>query len=199
EFKGINIMQPGYIEAVGFDPSGEELVRHRIETVDEVVQIRLTSVTGPEGLRADGSDVAFIDVEVVDAYGRAHPLDYGRIDFSIEGPAVFLGGYNSGTKGLQHEPTYVFAENGVNRVFIRSTREAGPITITASRPGLEPVSVVIASVPFAADANGLTTVMPQVLTEDVGPTIVRSPQLSPGTPVSNTFVVDFDQVKIVKE
>ena len=70
EFRGINIMQPGYIEAVGFGPSGEELVRHRIETVDEVVQIRLTPVTGPEGLWADGSDVAFIDVEVVDAYGR---------------------------------------------------------------------------------------------------------------------------------
>ncbi|MFY9203662.1 MAG: beta-galactosidase, partial [Limnochordia bacterium] len=137
--------------------------------VDEVVEIRLTAVTGPEGLRADGSDVAFIDVEMVDACGRVHPLDFGRIDFTIEGPGEFLGGYNSGVKDLRHEPTYVYAECGVNRVFVRSTREAGPITVTAYRPGLEPVSVVIESVPFAADENGLTTVMPQALTWGVEP------------------------------
>lgn len=169
EFPGINIMQPGYIEAVGYDAAGREAARHRIETVDEVVEIRLTAVTGPEGLRADGSDVAFIDVEMVDACGRVHPLDFGRIDFTIEGPGEFLGGYNSGVKDLRHEPTYVYAECGVNRVFVRSTREAGPITVTAYRPGLEPVSVVIESVPFAADENGLTTVMPQALTWGVEP------------------------------
>lgn len=48
-------------------------------------------------------------------------------------------------------------------------QEAGPITVTAYRPGLEPVSVVIESVPFAADENGLTTVMPQALTWGVEP------------------------------
>ena len=198
EFPGINIMQPGYIEAVGYDASGQELVRQRIKTVDQVVKIRLTPVTGPEGLRADGSDIAYIDVEMVDAYGRVHPLDYGRIDFTIEGPAVFLGGYNSGVKDIKHEPTYVYAENGVNRVFIRSTREAGPITITASRPGLEPVSVVIESVPFAVDANGLTTVMPQVLTRKAGPKIVQQPDLPSRTPLSNQLIIDFDKARIVE-
>lgn len=199
EFPGINIMQPGYIEAVGYSASGEELVRHKLETVDEVVRIRLTPVTGPDGLRADGSDIAFIDVEVVDAYGRVHPLDYERIDFTIEGPAVFLGGYNSGVKDLRHEPTYVYAENGSNRVFIRSTREAGPITITATRPGLPPAAVVIESIPFEVDENGLTTVMPQVLTREVGPRPVPPQALPPWTQLSNQFVIDFNKVRIVED
>lgn len=198
EFRGINIMQPGYIEAVGYNATGEELVRHKIETVDEVVRMRLTPVTGPDGLRADGSDIAFIDVEVVDAYGRVHPLDYERIDFTIAGPAVFLGGYNSGVKDLRHETTYVYAENGTNRVFIRSTREAGLITITASRPGLQPVSVVIESLPFPADEHGLTTEMPQVLTREVGIRPVPPAALPAWTPLSNQFVIDFDQVRVVE-
>ena len=199
EFPGINIMQPGYIEAIGYSPFGEELVRHRIETVDDVVGIRLTPITGPDGLRADGSDIAFVDVEVVDAYGRVHPLDYERIDFEIKGPAVFLGGYNSGVKDLRHEPTYVYAENGNNRVFIRSTREAGPITITATRPGLQSVSVVIESVPFPVDDGGLTKVMPQILTPEIGPKPVPPAALPPWTPLADEFIVDFNNVRLVEE
>lgn len=193
EFPGIDIMQPGYIEAVGYSLFGGELVRHKIETVDDVVGIRLTPMTGPDGLRADGSDIAFIDVEVVDAYGRVHPLDYERIDFEIQGPAVFLGGYNSGVKDLRHDPTYVYAENGTNRVFIRSTREAGPIKITAKRPGLRPVSVVIESVPFEVDKSGLTRVMPQELSRDVGPKPVLAAALPPWTPLAADFPVQFDK------
>ncbi len=161
KFPGINIMQPGYIEAVGYDAAGKELCRHKIETVGEVAAIRLTPVTGPEGLRADGADIAFVDVEVVDAKGRVHPLDYERIDFEITGPATFLGGYNSGIKDLNHDPSYVYAECGTNRVFVRSTREPGSITITAKRSGLKPVSVTIESTAFDIDASGLTEVMPQ--------------------------------------
>ncbi len=199
-FPGINIMQPGYIEAIGYSPFGEELVRHKIETVDSVVGIRLTPVTGPDGLRADGSDIAFIDVEVIDAYGRVHPLDYDRIDFTIEGPAVFLGGYNSGVENLRREITTVYAENGTNRVFVRSLREAGEIKITATRPGLQPVSVVIESVPFQVDENGLTTIMPQILTREVGIRPVPVAALPPGTVLATEFIVDFDHnVRIVTE
>lgn len=165
QFPGINIMQPGWIEAVGYDAEGKEAARHRIETVDEPVEIRLTPVTGPKGLQADGADIAFIDVEVVDAKGRVHPLDYERIDFEVSGPAVFLGGYNSGIKDLNHDVHYVYAECGTNRVFLRSTREAGKITVTAKRPGLKPAAVTIESQPFLVDDSGLTTIMPQVHSE----------------------------------
>jgi len=165
KFPGINIMQPGYIEAVGYDAQGKAVASHKIETVGEVTEIRLTPVTGPEGLRADGADIAFIDVEVVDAQGRVYPLDYERIDFEITGPATFLGGYNSGIKDLGHDVDYVYAECGTNRVFLRAAREAGPITVTATRPGLPPASVTIYSKPFPVDASGLTRLMPQVYSE----------------------------------
>ncbi|MDI9418813.1 MAG: glycoside hydrolase family 2 TIM barrel-domain containing protein [Bacillota bacterium] len=160
-FPGVNIMQPGCIEAVGYDADGKVVARHRVETVGEVAAIRLRPAAGPNGLMADGADIAFVDVEVVDAQGRVVPLDFERIDFEVTGPAVFLGGYNSGIKDLNHDPGYVYAECGLNRVFLRATREAGPITITARRKGLAPASVTITSKPFPADAGGLSAVMPQ--------------------------------------
>jgi beta-galactosidase len=44
-----------------------------IRTAGAPVALRLTPITGPGGLQADGSDVAFIDVEAVDATGRTLP------------------------------------------------------------------------------------------------------------------------------
>lgn len=163
KFEGINIMQPGYIEAIGYNEKGEKLVNHKIETVGEVEGIRLTPITGPEGLRADGSDIAFIDIELVDRVGRVYPLDYDRIDFEISGPAVIKGGYNSGIKNLRHRNNYVFAECGRNRLFIKSTREAGPITVKVKRSGIRSASITIESKPFIIEKNGLTKVMPQVI------------------------------------
>lgn len=161
EFPGINIMEHGYIEAIAYGEEGRPAAKHRIETAGEPARIRLTPVTGPEGLRADGSDVAFFDVEVVDEQGRVCPLDFDRIDFETDGPAVFLGGYNSGVKDLKHDKSYVYGECGTNRVFIRSTRNPGTVTVTAIREGMEKASVSVDAVPVDVDSNGLSTVSQQ--------------------------------------
>ncbi|MBQ9600332.1 MAG: DUF4982 domain-containing protein, partial [Clostridia bacterium] len=157
-FPDIDITEQGYIEAVGYG-GGKELVRQRIDTALETAQIRLTPVTGPEGWLADGEDIAYVDVEVMDENGNVCPLDYDRIDFEVSGNAVMLGGYNSGIKDLNHSNNYVYAECGTNRIFLRSTREAGDITITAKRAGLQNTTIKLTTKEFKAE-NGLTTVMP---------------------------------------
>ena len=101
-----------------------------IETVGEPAVLRLTLHTGEEGLQADDADVAYIDVEVTDDQGRICPLADNKITFHTEGEAVFLNGYNSGEfKGSDRDDSmihkdYVYAECGVNRVFLRSTKKA---------------------------------------------------------------------------
>lgn len=159
-FDGIDITKHGYIEAVSHDAQGKELARHRIDTVGTPAAIILTPVTGPEGFLADGSDVAYVDVEVVDEQGRICPLDYDRIDFEVSGPAVMLGGYNSGVKDINHSNNYCYAECGVNRIFLRSQRTAGTVTVTARRAGMQSVTITIDTKAFAAE-NGLSAEMPQ--------------------------------------
>ena len=108
--------------------------------------IRLTPMTGPQGLRADGQDVAVIDFEVVDARGERCPTDYGRVDFTISGPGMWRGGYNSGIIDSTNN-LYLNTECGINRVFIRSTLSPGAIALTSNRPGLRSATVNITSKP----------------------------------------------------
>jgi beta-galactosidase len=115
-----------------------------IETAGEAKKIKLTPHVSPTGLQADGSDVAFFDVEVVDAQGRRCPTDEARVDFKLEGPAIWRGGYNSG-KINSINNLWLDTECGINRVAIRATQTAGEITLTATRAGLEPAAAKLLS------------------------------------------------------
>ncbi len=135
--------EPGKISAVA--RSNDKIVAQAgIETAGEAKKIVLTPHVSPNGFQPTGSDVAFFDVEVVDANGRRCPTDEARVDFALAGPAIWRGGYNSG-KINSINNTFLDTECGINRVAIRSTQTAGTITLTATRAGLEPAKVVIES------------------------------------------------------
>jgi beta-galactosidase len=148
---------PGTLTAVARN-DGKEVARHELATAGPAKRIMLTPIVGPGGLLADGGDVALVDVEVVDDHGRRCPTDDARIDFTIAGPAVWRGGYNSGRIGSTNN-LYLNTECGINRVAIRSTLQKGPITITATREGLEKGTVRLESKPIALK-DGLTTEQP---------------------------------------
>ncbi|MCH5210074.1 MAG: beta galactosidase jelly roll domain-containing protein [Oscillospiraceae bacterium] len=189
-FPDIDVTENGYIEAVAYG-GGKELVRQRIDTAGEPAKIRLTPVTGPEGWLADGADIAYVDVEVVDENGNICPLDYDRIDFEVSGPAVMLGGYNSGVKDLNHSNNYVYAECGTNRIFLRATRNAGEITITAKRAGLQNTTIKLGTTAFNAD-NGLTTVMPKTRAQGLSPEPPKAESaVMPMLKLAKTFKVNF--------
>jgi beta-galactosidase len=80
------------------------------------------------------------------------------VDFTVDGPAVWRGGFNSRRLNSTNN-LYLSTECGINRVAIRSTLTPGTITLTATRPGLAPASVQI---PSAATeiAGGLETHLP---------------------------------------
>ena len=129
-------------------------------TIGEPVAIKLTPIAGPKGWRADGSDIALIDVEVVDKDGQRCPLDKGRIDFTISGPAIWRGGYNSGKENTTNN-LYLDTECGINRVAVRSLLKAGKVVVTAKRKGLKPAKIELASKEVLVN-DGLTTEMSQV-------------------------------------
>jgi beta-galactosidase len=145
---------PGTIEARGA-VNGDIVATDQIRTAGEPARIKLTVHAGPGGLQADGSDVVFVDFEVVDANGLQCPTDEARVNFNLSGPAIWRGGYDSGiTNSVNH--LYLDTECGINRVAIRSTLHSGKITLTASRPGLDSAMVHIPS--HAVDVeNGLLT------------------------------------------
>jgi hypothetical protein len=127
--------------------------------------------TGPGGLHADGSDLALVDVEVVDKSGSRVPIALNMIHFALTGPAEWRGGIAQGTAkpepinaapadthGLAATPVTPFlhydnyilsrdlpVEGGINRVSIRSTERPGGITLTARAEGLTPAHLTLVS------------------------------------------------------
>jgi beta-galactosidase len=147
--------EPGVIKAVA-TAEGKVVAQHEIQTAGPAKAIKLTPYIGPNGLQANGSDVAFFDVEVVDAQGRRCPTDEARVDFKVDGPVIWRGGYNSGiVKSVNN--LYLSTECGINRVAIRSTLTPGAITLTATREGLEAGVARLQSKPVKVE-NGLLPV-----------------------------------------
>jgi beta-galactosidase len=142
---------PGVIKAVA-TKGGRIVAQHEMQTAGEAKAIKLTLRTGPEGLQADGSDVALIDFEVVDAQGRRCPTDEARVDFTVTGPAVWRGGFNAAKLNTTNN-LFLDTECGINRVAVRSTLTPGTITVTATRPGLAPATVKIEAKPVAIRAG----------------------------------------------
>jgi len=135
--------EPGVIKAVGYKDA-KAVATHELKTAGAPSAIELTLHTSPDGLHADGQDVALMDVEVVDANGMRCPTDDARVNFTCTGPAIWRGGYNSGKTNSTNN-LYLNTECGINRVAVRSTLSAGAITVTASRDGLKTATVAFDS------------------------------------------------------
>ena len=149
--------EPGEVKAVAY-AAGKSVATQIKRTVGAAVALRLTPIMGPGGLRADGSDVALIDVEAVDARGARCPTFQQRVDFELDGPGVWRGGYNSGKINSINNP-YLELECGINRVAVRVGRTAGRITVRAKCSGLQPADVTIESKPVQME-NGFVAALP---------------------------------------
>ncbi len=148
---------PGTLKAVA-TRGGQVVAQQELKTAGEPKAIKLTVHTGPQGLQADGADVALIDFEVVDAQGNRCPTDEARVDFAVDGPVIWRGGFCSDKLDTTNN-LYLDTECGINRVAIRSTLTPGTITLTATRAGLTSATVQIPSQPVDIK-DGLSTAMP---------------------------------------
>ena len=92
--------EEGKIEAVAYT-GGQKTSRYCIETAGKPDHIKLTSIQNPEGFKADGADMALIQVEVVDKQGRRCPLDNRTIHFNYQGEMEWLGGLATPNEEMQ--------------------------------------------------------------------------------------------------
>jgi beta-galactosidase len=163
--------EPGELKAIGYDAAGKRVCETVLATAGTPVALRLTPITSPTGFKADGADLALVQVEVVDAKGRRNPVALDTVHFDLQGPAEWRGGIAQGPNN------YVLArtlpvEGGVNRVILRSATEPGKIVLRASADGLKPAELVLRTQPVAVQ-GGLSLHMPDEglpLHLDRGPT-----------------------------
>lgn len=179
--------EPGQLKAVGYDASLSVLANDVKQTVGRPVAVKLTSVTSPAGLWADGADIALFDVEVVDVDGKRCPSAFHDINFKLQGPATWMGGIAQ-APGNGILSTVLPVECGVNRVMVRTGLKAGKITLSATASGLHAATATVVSKPVKS-ANGLSEFFPS---QSLPSYLARG-----ATPVTPSFVPSRTSVPIV--
>ena len=159
KFKDVK-WEAGELEAISYDEKGVIVSKTKKETAGKAAKITLKLMTAPDGLKADGADLALVEIEVVDKAGRRCPLDNSMIDFELIGNAEWRGGIAHGKEGNYVLEKRLPMECGINRILIRSTKKAGKIKLIAraadDKSGLQSASLDFSSIKFE-NIDGLST------------------------------------------
>ena len=143
EFKAIfsTPFTSGTLKAVGI--RGDRAVAESIlTTVGKPVRLRLTADRAV--VQADGQDLSFITVEALDAEGRFQPNADQEVQFAISGPgAIAAVGNGDGEDSASYQSDRRKLFQGRALVVVRTSRQSGAITVTATTHGLSDGSVTI--------------------------------------------------------
>ena len=133
--------EPGTVTGVGYK-DGVEIMREDVKTAGEPAAIILTP-DRPE-IIADGSDLSFITVTVVDKDGVPVPKADNLIKFSIDGKGTIAGVDNGCQTSMEpFKADYRKAFNGKCLLVVKTGMEAGNINVTASSEGLTAATAAI--------------------------------------------------------
>jgi beta-galactosidase len=133
--------QPGVLKAVGYGGSKEKASRE-LRTADKPSQIRLSA--DRTQILANGQDLSYITVGVLDSDGVRHPKADNLIEFEVEGPGsiVAVGSSNPmGTESFQRPRRKAY--HGRCLVIVKSEVETGTVVLKASSEGLQAAQVAI--------------------------------------------------------
>jgi beta-galactosidase len=113
-----------------------------LTTADEAKTIRLQA--DRTTLAADGQDLSFITVELVDANGRLNPIAAQQLAVTVKGAATLAA---FGNADIKDEDRYCDATHrtwkGRALLVVKSTRKAGSAKVSVTGQGLRPATITI--------------------------------------------------------
>ena len=136
--------EPGTVRVVAYDAEGNAVAEKQIHTAGKAHHIELS--VDRSTIKADGRDLAFITVRVVDKDGNLCPDAQHEIRFNVKGAGSYRAGANGNPISLEpfHLPRMkVF--NGMMTAIVESKEIAGTITLTAQSKGLKAATITIKS------------------------------------------------------
>ena len=134
--------EPGVVKVVAYNDKGEAVAQSEVRTAGEPHHIELSADRAT--IKADGRDLAFITVKVVDKDGNLCPDAEHSISYSVTGEGFYRAGANGNPVSLElfHEPKMqVF--KGMMTAIVQSNGDSGTITLRAKAKGLKSASIVI--------------------------------------------------------
>ena len=134
--------EPGTVKVVAYNEKGEAVAEKEMHTAGKPHHIEL--VADRQTIQADGRDLSFITVKVVDKDGNLCPNAQHLIKYSVKGEGFYRAGANGNSVSLElfHEPKMqVF--NGMMTAIVQTNGKPGEIILTASGKGLKTAKIVV--------------------------------------------------------
>lgn len=146
------------IVAVAYNEDGDEIARDMVVTADEASKLEVSAES--QAIKADGSDLCYITVDITDENGNFAPNAMNEIFFNITGDGKIVGVDNGDAASYERYKDYngVWkrkAFNGKALVIVQSTEEAGSFTLTATSAGLKSDSVTVYTTAGETDENAI--------------------------------------------
>ncbi|HNW58217.1 MAG TPA: beta-galactosidase GalB [bacterium] len=133
----------GTLKAVAYK-GGVPVLEERVQTAGAAARIVLTADRAR--IKADGRDLSFVTIDIVDANGVLVPRADTLVKFSLQGPATIAGvdnGLQTSMESFKADQRKAF--NGKCLCVVRANEQAGTIVLTARAEGLQEGVVEIRS------------------------------------------------------
>ena len=136
--------EPGTVKVVAYNEAGEAVAERELKTAGKPHHIELS--VDRAAIKANGKDLAFVTVSVVDKDGNLCPTADNLIEFNVAGEGRYRAGANGNSISLEpfHEPR-MRAFSGMMTAIVESNDTPGAITLTARAKGLKSAKIVINS------------------------------------------------------
>lgn len=127
--------EPGELTVVAYDREGNKALQKTVRTAGEPYALEL--IPARESITADGKDLLYVTVRIVDKDGNLCPLDSRKVRFEVSGAGKFRAVANGDPTCLElfHIPE-MSAFGGMLTAIVQSSEQPGRITLTASADGL---------------------------------------------------------------
>ncbi|MEO7978276.1 sugar-binding domain-containing protein [Flavobacterium sp.] len=135
------LYSPGELKAVGLQ-NGKEVESKILKTAGKSAKIILKA--DRDNIKADGQDLSYVSLEIVDEFGTIIPNSDFNIQFSVSGSGTIIGTDNANIKDLNsYVSTTRMTWKGKALAIIKSKRAKGEITVSASADGLPATTLKI--------------------------------------------------------
>ena len=134
--------EPGTVKVVAYDENGKAVDEAEIHTAGKPHHIVLTA--DRDQLQADGKDLSFINVKIVDKDGNFCPNETRQIKFKVKGAGTFRAAANGNSASLESfQKPQMKLFSGQLTAIVQSAEEAGTITFEASAPGVKSAKLIL--------------------------------------------------------
>ncbi|CCY91608.1 putative septum site-determining protein MinC [Bacteroides sp. CAG:1076] len=130
------VYQPGEVKVVAYDEQGNPAAEKIVRTAGKPHHIEL--VTDRTSLQADGKDLAYVTLRIVDKDGNLCPNDGRLVSFKVKGAGKYRASANGDPTCLDlfHKPE-MHAFGGMLTVIIQSGEKVGDIELQATAKGVK--------------------------------------------------------------